>query len=99
MGTRARRSASATSGFASFPDRLTAKRTRCAASLSTEGSVERRDFLAAAAVTAAAPIPTLGALAEPQGAARQFIELRRYHLLPGAKQRAFTSFVGDTMIP
>ena len=61
--------------------------------------MERRDFLAAAAVTAAAPIPTLGVLAEPQGAARQFIELQRYHLLPGARQRAFTSFVGDSMIP
>jgi hypothetical protein len=61
--------------------------------------VERRDFLAAAAVAAAAPIPTLDGLVQPQAAARQFIELRRYHLLPGAKQRAFTSFIGDTMIP
>jgi hypothetical protein len=61
--------------------------------------VERRDFLTAAAVAAAAPLPTLDALSREQGAARQFIELRRYHLLPGAKQRAFTSFIGDTAIP
>jgi len=59
--------------------------------------VDRRDFLAATAVAAVSPLPTLGALAQP--AARQFIELRRYHLLPGAKQRAFSTFVGDVAIP
>ena len=61
--------------------------------------MERRDFLAATAVAVAAPLPTLGALAEQQGPARQFIELRRYHLLPGAKQKAFTTFIGDAAIP
>ena len=59
--------------------------------------MDRRDFLAATAVAAVSPLPTLGALAQP--AARQFIELRRYHLLPGAKQRAFSTFVGDVAIP
>src|SRR5215204_3676805 len=63
----------------------------------TEVLVDRRDFLAATAVAAVSPLPTLGALAQP--AARQFIELRRYHLLPGAKQRAFSTFVGDVAIP
>jgi len=59
--------------------------------------VDRRDFLAATAVAAVSPLPTLGALA--QAPARQYIELRRYHLLPGAKQRAFSAFVGDVAIP
>jgi hypothetical protein len=34
-----------------------------------------------------------------QSAVRQYIELRRYHLLPGPKQRAFTAFVGEAAIP
>ena len=59
--------------------------------------MQRRDFLAAAGVAAVSPLPTLEALGQP--APRQYIELRRYHLIPGAKQRAFTSFVGDAAIP
>jgi hypothetical protein len=59
--------------------------------------LDRRDFLAASAVAALSPVPALGALAQP--APRQFIELRRYHLLPGARQRAFGAFVGSAMIP
>src|SRR5256885_979259 len=31
----------------------------------------------------------------PAPAPRQYIELRRYHLLPGTKQRAFSAFMGD----
>jgi hypothetical protein len=34
-----------------------------------------------------------------QSTTRQYIELRRYHLLPGPRQRAFTTFVGDVAIP
>jgi hypothetical protein len=59
--------------------------------------MQRRDFLAAAGVAAVSPLPTLEALGQP--APRQYIEMRRYHLLPGAKQRAFSQFVGDAMIP
>ena len=59
--------------------------------------MHRRDFLAATAVAAAAPLPHLEALG--QAPERQYIELRRYHLLPGAKQRAFTDFVGAVAIP
>jgi hypothetical protein len=59
--------------------------------------VDRREFLATSAVAAVSPIPSFDALA--QSAARQYIELRRYHLLPGPKQRAFVSFVGDVAIP
>ena len=59
--------------------------------------MDRREFLAATAVAAVAPLPRLDALA--QSATRQYIELRRYHLLPGAKQRAFSAFVGDVAIP
>lgn len=59
--------------------------------------MHRRDFLAATALAAAAPLPQLEALGQAE--ARQYIELRRYHLLPGAKQRAFTEFVGAAAIP
>jgi hypothetical protein len=59
--------------------------------------VDRREFLATSAAAAVAPIPHLDALA--QSAPRQYIELRRYHLLPGPKQRAFIAFVGDVAIP
>ncbi len=62
-----------------------------------EGSVDRREFLAATAVAAVSPLPKLDKLA--QSATRQYIELRRYHLLPGTKQRAFTTFVGEAAIP
>jgi hypothetical protein len=59
--------------------------------------MDRREFLAATAVAAASPLPHLEALG--QSAPRQFIELRRYHLLPGTKQRTFIAFVGDALIP
>ena len=59
--------------------------------------MDRREFLATTAVAAVAPMPILDR--HPQSAARQYIELRRYHLLPGARQRAFVAFVGDALIP
>ena len=59
--------------------------------------MDRREFLATTAVAAVSPLPHLNALS--QSAVRQYIELRRYHLLPGTKQRAFTAFVGDVAIP
>ena len=59
--------------------------------------MDRREFLAATAAAAVVPIPALERHA--QTAPRQYIELRRYHLLPGVKQRAFVTFVGDVAIP
>jgi hypothetical protein len=59
--------------------------------------VDRREFLAASAVAAFSPLPHLNA--SKDSAARQYFELRRYHLLPGTKQRAFTAFVGDAAVP
>jgi hypothetical protein len=59
--------------------------------------VDRREFLAASAVAAVSPLPRLDALGQP--APRQYVELRRYHLLPGAKQRAFGAFIGEVAIP
>ena len=59
--------------------------------------MDRRQFLAATAVAAVSPLPTLDPVA--QSATRQYIELRRYHLLSGTKQRAFIAFVGDVAIP
>ncbi len=59
--------------------------------------MDRREFLATTAVAAVSPMPRLDPPAQPTP--RQYIELRRYHLLPGAKQRAFSTFVGDAAIP
>ena len=59
--------------------------------------MDRREFLAATAVAAVSPLPKLETLART--AARQYIELQRYHLLPGPSQRAFTTFVGEAAIP
>jgi hypothetical protein len=59
--------------------------------------VDRREFLTATAVGAVFPRPKRDTLA--QSATRQYIELRRYHLLPGTKQRAFSAFIGDVAIP
>ncbi len=62
--------------------------------------MDRRDFLATAAVAAAAPLAKFEKLDKlAQAGPRQYIELRRYHLLPGAKQRAFSTFVGEAMVP
>ena len=50
--------------------------------------MDRREFLAASAVAAVSPLPKLDSLDKlAQAGPRQYIELRRYHLLPGAKQR------------
>jgi hypothetical protein len=59
--------------------------------------LHRREFLATTAVAAVSPLPDVDKLV--QSAPRVYIELRRYHLLPGAKQRAFGTFVGDVAIP
>ena len=59
--------------------------------------VDRREFLTAAAVATVSPFPRHSALG--QSASRQYFELRRYHLLPGTKQRAFSTFIGDVAIP
>ena len=59
--------------------------------------MDRREFLAATAVAAVSPLPHVEALA--QSAAREYIELRRYHLLPGPKQRVFIDFIGSAAIP
>ena len=59
--------------------------------------MDRRKFIAAGAVAAVAPLPQLEALGQPSP--RQYVELRRYHLLPGTKQRAFGAFIGDAAIP
>lgn len=59
--------------------------------------MDRRDFLAATGVAAVSPLAGLDRLA--QSDPRQYLELRRYHLLPGAKERAFRAFVGDVAIP
>ena len=58
--------------------------------------MDRREFLAATAVVAMSPRPALDTFA--QSATRQYIELRRYHMVPG-KQDAFSAFLRDAAIP
>lgn len=59
--------------------------------------MDRRDFLAATGAAAVSPRP--GRDRPARAESRQYIELRRYHLLPGAKERAFRAFVGEVAIP
>lgn len=59
--------------------------------------MDRREFFGATAVAAVSTMPTLETLG--QSSSRQYIELRRYHLLPGTKQRAFSDFIGSVAIP
>jgi hypothetical protein len=67
---------------------------------SDEVLVDRREFLAATAVAAVAPKPKLDKLdALAQAANRQFIELRRYQLLPGTRQRTFGTYLAEAAIP
>jgi hypothetical protein len=63
--------------------------------------VDRREFIAATAVAAFSPLPHPHPRGDAQGqsAQREYFELRRYHLIPGPKQRAFIDFVGSTAIP
>jgi hypothetical protein len=58
--------------------------------------LDRREFLAASTVAAISPRPALDTIA--QSATRQYIELRRYHMLPG-KLDAFGAFLRDAAIP
>jgi hypothetical protein len=61
--------------------------------------MNRREFLAASAVAGVAPLSQMEALRDQQSANRQYIEIRRYHLIPGASQRAFGTFMGDVAVP
>lgn len=61
--------------------------------------MKRRDFISASA--AAGLTHMVGgetAEAQQQGE-REYFELRRYHAIPGPRQRALTSFLGDVAVP
>jgi hypothetical protein len=59
-------------------------------------TLHRREFLAA---STAAAVSLRELESTRQAGAGQHIELRRDHLLPGSKQRAFSDFVGEMAIP
>lgn len=61
--------------------------------------MNRRDFLAASAAAGIAPLAAAGPAAAQQQGEREYFELRRYHAIPGPKQRALTSFLGDVAVP
>lgn len=61
--------------------------------------MKRRDFLAAGAAAGLAPFASSVARADEAQAERQYFELRRYHAIPGPRQRALGSFLGDVAVP
>jgi hypothetical protein len=61
--------------------------------------VNRRDFLAASAVAGMVPLSHLAAEAPLQEGGREYYELRRYHLLYGAKQQQMHDFLENAAIP
>jgi hypothetical protein len=60
--------------------------------------MERREFLAGAALTGAA-ITTLGATAEEKPVEREYYEHRTYQLLPGDRNGAIHAFLENAAIP
>jgi len=61
--------------------------------------MNRREFLAASAVAGVTPLAQLGGIEPLQAGGREFYELRRYQMLPGAKQRLLNSYLSDAAIP
>jgi hypothetical protein len=61
--------------------------------------MNRRDFLTASAVAGLAPLAAGAEAHGQQAAGREIYELRKYQLLPGAKQRAFNDYLQNAAIP
>lgn len=61
--------------------------------------MNRRNFLAAGAAAGLAPFASTTARADGLQADRQYFELRRYHAIPGPRQRALGAFLGDVAVP
>ncbi len=62
--------------------------------------MKRREMLVSAAAVAAAPLAAYAqGSASKAGGGRQFLELRKYSLLPGAKKQKFIDFIDKAAIP
>ena len=61
--------------------------------------MNRRDFLAASPLAAAAPLSLIGDRDPDGAAAGEYYELRRYHMLYGPKQKALHDFLAEAAIP
>jgi hypothetical protein len=61
--------------------------------------MNRREFLAASAVAGVTPLAHMGGLEPLQAGGREFYELRRYQMLPGAKQRLLNNYFSEAAIP
>lgn len=61
--------------------------------------MNRRDFLSASAAAGLATMTGSQPAAARPRADRQFFEIRRYHAIPGPRQRLLGSFLGEVAIP
>ena len=61
--------------------------------------MNRRDFLSASAAAGLVPLAGAAPLAAQPQEGREYFELRRYHAIPGPRQRALTSFLGEVAVP
>ena len=61
--------------------------------------MKRREFLAASALAGVAPFSQAAGAEFGSAVDPEFYELRRYHMLPGAKQRQLHDFLGGVAIP
>ncbi len=61
--------------------------------------MNRRDFLASATLAGAASLSGLAVAVDETETAREYFELRLYHMLPGAKKQFLNDFLRDAAIP
>lgn len=61
--------------------------------------MNRRDFLSASAAAGLVPLAGADTAAAQQEGEREYFEIRRYQAIPGPRQRALGSFLGDVAIP
>lgn len=61
--------------------------------------MNRRDFLVAGAAAGLVPLHAQAAGATSPQSPRQYFEIRRYHAIPGPRQRQLGAFLGDVALP
>ena len=61
--------------------------------------MKRREFLAVSALAGVVPLGDAAAMHPRDAAEPEYYELRRYHMLPGARQKVLHGFIGGVAIP